>query len=390
MKPIKLCRLKSIFLNPRPHAQRSSCAAEIHIFTISKQLSPLATSIHHPRSPIAPEELDAYLSKGWRPAGQGIYTAEFLRADNEQIYGCIQLRLLLTGFTFKKRHRKLMSRNGKRFRITFEPAVAPDLELEELNQRYLALHPEKTRDTLDHHVIGEHSIKTLDTHIIRVYDGDKLVAFSYFDLGRETAYTKAGIYDPEYASYSLGIYTMLLEINWLRDHGVKYYHPGYVSPRFPVFNYKMQFGDMEFFQLSTVSWLPYDHENPEDPYDLLEVALTQVQRELSGTGIAARIMEYPSYTACYHYQTSDVEMLDAAVFLYLAPTVYGTDLIITYTIGDGIYRLVEIRDSGLRDMNVMMVSNNGRPRYLLPSMVDGVLASSPSAVEMAGGVEEFA
>jgi hypothetical protein len=70
--------------------------------------------------------------------------------------------------------------------------------------------------------------------------------------------------------------------------------------------------------------------------------------------------------------------------------VYGTDLIITYTIGDGIYRLVEIRDSGLRDMNVMMVSNNGRPRYLLPSMVDGVLASSPSAVEMAGGVEEFA
>ena len=147
---------------------------------------------------------------------------------------------------------------------------------------------------------------------------------------------------------------------------------------------------MEFFQLSTVSWLPYDHENPEDPYDLLEVALTQVQRELSGTGIAARIMEYPSYTACYHYQTSDVEMLDAAVFLYLAPTVYGTDLIITYTISDGIYRLVEIRDSGLRDMNVMMVSNNGRPRYLLPSMVDGVLASSPSAVEMAGGVEEFA
>lgn len=349
----------------------------------------MATSIHHPKSPIAPEELDAYLSKGWRPAGQGIYTAEFLRADNEQIYGCIQLRLQLTGFTFKKRHRKLLNRNGKRFRCTFESATAPDLELEELNQRYLALHPEKTRDTLDHHVIGEHRIKTLDTQIIRVYDGDKLVAFSYFDLGLETAYTKAGIYDPEYAGYSLGIYTMLLEIRWLRDHGVKCYHPGYVSPRFPVFNYKMQFGDMEFFQLSTASWLPYDHDNPEDPYDLIEAALAQVQNELSGTGITGRLMEYPSYTACYHYQTSDVEMLDAAVFLYLAPTVYGTDLIITYTLSDGIFHLVEIRDSGLRDMNVMMVSNNGRPRYVLPSMIDGVLASSPSAVEIAGEVGKF-
>jgi arginine-tRNA-protein transferase len=349
----------------------------------------LATSIHHPKSPIAPEELDAYLSKGWRPAGQGIYTAEFLRADNEQIYGCIQLRLQLTGFTFKKRHRRLLNRNGKRFRITVEPAVAPDPELEELNLRYLALHPEKTRDTLDHHVIGEHRIKTLDTQVIRVYDGEKLVAFSYFDLGRETAYTKAGIYDPEYAVHSLGIYTMLLEIRWLQEQGVKYYHPGYVSPRFPVFNYKMQFGDMQFFQLSTGSWLPYDHDNAEDPYDLIEAALTQVKSALFGTGITGRLMEYPSYTACYHYQTADIEMLDAAVFLYLAPTVYGTDLIVTYTLTDSIYHLVEIRDSGLRDMNVMSLSNSGRPRYVLPSMVDGVLASSPSAMEIAGAIKQF-
>jgi arginine-tRNA-protein transferase len=342
----------------------------------------LATSIHHPKSPIAPEQLDAYLSTGWRPAGQGIYTAEFLRADNEQIYGCIQLRLPLRGFTFKKRHRKLLRRNAKRFRVTLLPAEVPDLELEELNQRYLVLHPEKTRDSLDHHVIGEHCIKTLDTHVIRVYDGDKLVAFSYFDLGRETAYTKAGIYDPEYASHSLGIYTMLLEIEWLRDHGVKYYHPGYVAPRYPVFDYKMQFGDMEFFQLSTGKWLPYDHSKAEDPYNLIQVALTQVQTELIGIGITSRVMEYPSYTACYHYQTSDIEMLDAAIFLYVAPTRYGTDLVVTYTIADGIFRLVEIRDSGLRDMNVLPTSNSGQPRYLLPSMVDGVLASSPSAREV--------
>lgn len=344
----------------------------------------MTTSIYHPKSPIAPEDLDDYLSKGWRPTGQGIYTAEFLRVDNAQIYGCIQLRLPLTGFTFKKRHRKLIKRNGKRFRTTLEPAAAPDLELEELNQRYLALHPEKTRDTLHHHVIGEHGIKALDTRLIRVYDGNKLVAFSYFDLGRETAYSKAGIYDPEYATHSLGVYTMLLEINWLRDHGVKYYHPGYVSPRFPAFNYKMQFGETEFFQISTASWLPYDHENPEDPYELIEAALTRVQGELSGAEITGRLVEYPSYTACYHSQAAHVEMLDAAVFLYLARTAYGTGLIITYTLSDGMYRLVEIRDSGLRDMNVMPVSNNGRPRYIIPAMVDEVLAASPSAADIAG------
>lgn len=349
----------------------------------------MATSIHHPKSPIAPEQLDAYLSTGWRPAGQGIYTAEFLRADNEQIYGCIQLRLPLTGFDFKKRHRKLLRRNAQRFRFTLLPAEAPDLELEELNQRYMALHPEKTRDTLDHHVIGEHRIKALDTQVIRVYDGDKLVAFSYFDLGRDTAYTKAGIYDPEYAAHSLGIYTMLLEIQWLRDNGVRYYHPGYVAPRFPAFDYKMQFGEMEYFQLSSGKWLSYNHDNAEDPYDVIQEALTQVQSGLKEIGITARMMEYPSYTACYHYQTSDIEMLDAAVFLYISPTQFGTDLIVTYTITDSIFRLLEIRDSGLRDMNVMSVSNNGRPRYVLPSMVDGVLASSSSAQEIVGAFGEF-
>lgn len=365
----------------RPRAQIS------YLYCPKKQSSPLATSIHHPKHPIAPEQLDAYLSTGWRPAGQGIYTAEFLRTDNEQIYGCIQLRLPLAGFTFKKRHRKLMRRNAQRFRITFQAAEAPDQELEALNQRYLAIHPEKTRDSLDHHVIGEHRIKALDTQIIRVYDEDKLVAFSYFDLGRETAYTKAGIYDPDYAAYSLGIYTMLLEIEWLRDQGVLFYHPGYVAPRFPAFNYKMQFGDMEYFQLSTGKWLPYEHENSEDPYDLIQAALTQVQSELGDIGVASQLMEYPSYTACYHYQTSEVEMLDAAIFLYVMPTRFGTDLVVTYTIADGIYRLVEIRDSGLRDMNVMSVSNNGQPRYVLPSMVDGVLASVASAKEIAAALE---
>ncbi|WP_187271070.1 GNAT family N-acetyltransferase [Neolewinella aurantiaca] len=349
----------------------------------------MATSIHHPKSPIAPEQLDAYLSKGWRPAGQGIYTAEFLRADDEQIYGCIQLRLPLTGFSFKKRHRKLLNRNGKRFRHTVDRATTPDAELEALNQRYLALHPEKTRETLDHHVIGEHRIKALDTRIIRIYDGDKLIAFSYFDLGRKTAYSKAGIYDPDYAAHSLGIYTMVLEIQWLQNNGVLFYHPGYVAPRYPIFNYKMQFGQMEFFQLSTGSWLPYDDQHPEDPYDLIEAALTQVQSALAGNGLTGRLVEYPSYTACYHYQTSEMEMLDAALILYLAPTVYKTELIVTYTIADGIYRIVEIRDSGLRDMNVKPFSNNGRARFMLPAMVDEVLASSPSATEIAGLVRNF-
>lgn len=351
----------------------------------------MSTQIRHFFEALPPAELDRYLSAGWRPAGQGIYTADFLRADDEEIYGCVQVRLPLEGFRFKPRHRKILRKNNASFRIEYGVAGDPDEELRALNRRYMAVHAEKSREDLDLHVTGEYLVKVLDTRIIRVYDEDKLVAFSYFDLGEETAYTKAGIYDPEYSTFSLGIYTMLLEIAWLQQRGVRYYHPGYVSPRYPAFDYKLQFGPMEFRQVHTGNWVPLAREQPEDLYIMAEQALLRVAAALSTTKIRAELVDYPSFTARYHYQSPLLNLLDSPLLLALSAGAAGwTGLMVIFDVESQQYQLLRTRKTSLQDVNIKQFSNSGRRRFPYPVCIDQVLFETSAVSELTGKINQLA
>ncbi|MCB9293514.1 MAG: GNAT family N-acetyltransferase [Lewinellaceae bacterium] len=78
----------------------------------------------------------------------------------------------------------------------------------------------------------------LDTREVEIYDGANLAAFSFFDVGRQSMYSKQGIYDPAYQKYSLGFFTMLVEIGYALERGCEYYYPGYVVPGNQEFDYK--------------------------------------------------------------------------------------------------------------------------------------------------------
>ena len=341
------------------------------------------TAIHNLTAPLRPEELDDYLSRGWRPTGQAIYTAHYLRTEADELHGCIQIRLPLGGFTFKKRHRKLLRRNARRFRVTYGRAAAPDAATLAVNARYMALHADRSREDLEVHVTGEYGYRVLDTQQVRVYDGDKLVAFSYFDLGRRTAYAKAGIYDPAYADASLGVYTMLLEIAWLQQRGVAYYHPGYVSPTYPAFDYKLRFGSVEYYRIDSGTWAAFDPAHPVDPYAVVEAKLDRLRQYLNGLEVVARVLEYPSYTARYHARSAELDMLDAALVLYLGKIAGGTDLVAVYDPVRAHYALLEVRDSGLRDTRLRQNGSGRYPRLLVPVMVDWVVACATSPAGLA-------
>ncbi len=347
----------------------------------------MPTLIHHHSTRLPPAELDRYLTSGWRPAGQAVYTADYLRTDNDELYGCIQVRLPLEGFVFKKRHRKMLRRNDARFRITYGKATTPDAEILELNRRYMAKHPDKSREQLDIHVSGEFGKQALDTRIVRVYDDQRLVAFSYFDAGERTAYTKAGIYDPDYANYSLGIYTMLLEIRWLVAHNYVYYHPGYVVPGYPLFDYKLQFGAMEYRQLATGNWLPFDMTQAEDPYKNCEAALLELQELLTIERTA--LLEYPSFTARYHHSADEVELLDAALLLRVFMALFGDQYIVIFNPHLLRYELLQVTESHLRDMNVLEIGPTGRRRAAIPMVLERQLFATTSVSEMAAAVQSL-
>jgi len=322
----------------------------------------LPTDIIHHEHRMPDGKLDSYLTSGWRPAGQAVYTADFLRADDEELYGCIQVRLPLTNFKFKKRHRKMLRRNGERFRHAIHPAGYPDEQMRALNRRYMAVNGERSREDLELHVTGEFGWRVFNTHVVKVYDGDKLVAFSYFDLGVRTAYSKTGIYDPEYARFSLGIYTMALEIRWLLEREIGFYHPGYVVPRYPLFDYKIQFGSMEFRQIHTGDWLPYDHADQEDPYLIYHDALTRLQQATRPGVFADEVLEYPAFTGRFHATDTERELLDGALLLEVRGDFFPPHRVVTYDLAARKYELHTVAESHLRDTRALYFSKSGKPR----------------------------
>ncbi|SEQ64330.1 GNAT family N-acetyltransferase [Neolewinella agarilytica] len=342
--------------------------------------------ILHPEGPLQPADLDDYLTAGWRPAGQSIYCSDYLRTDDDALYGCLQLRLPLRGFVFKKRHRKLMRRNEKKFRVEISPAQLPDAAMWEVNRRYMEKNPEKSRLDIEYHVTGDIGWKVFHTHVVRLYDGERLAGFSFFDAGQTCAYTKAGIYDPDYAADSLGTYTILLEIAWCIAQGKSYYHPGYFSPGFPAFDYKMSFGPMEYREVRSGEWLPLPADRADFPSgplaDNLE-ALERLKAIMPKKLFQTSILEYPSFTACFHYPGNRVGMLDAPYLMTISGALSGM-VIYDNTLGE--YHYFRALPSGLRDIKVSSVGPSGRRRYEQPVKKGEVLARGTTAEELLAGL----
>jgi arginine-tRNA-protein transferase len=350
---------------------------------------PLPTLLRHPDTPLQPEELDHYLTTGWRPTGQSMYTSDYLRTDDDAIYGCLQTRLPLANFVFKKRHRRLLKKNSEYFTFKISPAAFPDDEMLAINKKYMEVHPGKSQENLAFHVIGERLHKVLNTQVIRVFVAGKLIGFSYFDAGKQCLYSKAGIYDPKFKDYSLGIYTILLEIQWAKENGYAYYHPGYIAPQYPVFNYKLNFGPMEYRNPASRAWAPLESDpinHPDDPYRQCEDALLGLQTALIAAGISSELEEYPSYTARYYYANGDMDenkLLDAALLLNLQATNAFYSRVITYDLAAGMFRCYDTSFAGLRDFKLQETSPvNGRQRFPNPLRTDIEVATGKTYEEI--------
>lgn len=248
---------------------------------------------------LSPESLDYYLAKGWYRMGSSVFTTSFL-FFNGTPYSAIWLRLDLKSFSFSKSQRKLLRRN----KTHFAPAAAPakiDPEREALYKRYAdnfngRLSP-TVADSLENY--NDNSVfNTLET-TVREKNSGQLVAISYFDLGSDSAASILGFYDPDMSAFSLGYYTMLLEIEYCLQHDIRYYYPGYVAPGYGRFAYKLRLGACDYFDLTTQSWLPYSDEAIAEngQVELQRRYLDQLREGLAAHGYTINRATYPLYEA---------------------------------------------------------------------------------------------
>ncbi len=293
---------------------------------------------------LSPESLDWHLAKGWYRMGSTIFTTHFLFFKNRP-YSALWIRLDLQDFTFSKSQRKLLKRNQQLFDVRIGTRVI-DGEHEELYDRYAGdfdgrLSP-SIADSLEDYD-GEVVFDTWETSVRERISG-KLVACSYFDLGNTSAASILGIFDPKLKSFSLGYYTMLLEIQHCLHLGLRFYYPGYVVPDYHRFDYKLRLGPAEYFDLRTDNWLPYGKLDPrrEGPVEAQVHALTEFVYDYNHLGHDTQLKVYPLFEAGLY----DIWNDDYFPYPYLVPVTNLADkeiLVVAFDPKERLYFVMECR-----------------------------------------------
>lgn len=294
---------------------------------------------HYPEM-LLPEELDAYLSRGWYRMGQTVFTTHFL-CFGRSYYSAIWVRLPLSGYKFRKSLRKIY----RRVEQTFESQVGKATitpEKERLYRRYKASFSGMLAPTLRDALMDGEDFNIFRTYEVRVYDKDQLIALSYFDLGSHSSASIMGIYDPSYKKHSLGLYTMVKEIEYSLEQQLLYYYPGYVVPGYPRFDYKLRIGDVEYFDLSLQSWRPYGSlkEEGKTPLERMTRQLHEMQQYLRHKGYKSQKLFYPLFEANL-FGFWSAPYFDYPVFLLCSPREGNRRfLIIVYDPAVSSYKLI--------------------------------------------------
>jgi len=331
-------------------------------------------------------QLDDLLERGWFRIGRTLMTCRLVLFDGT-LRSALWTRLPLAGHRFSRSNRKLLSKARRKYDVRFGP-VTLEPQREALYQRYRMSARGERSPTLADFLYGDAvPVSLFDTRQIDIYEGDHLVAFSWFDVGHEGAQSLMGVYEPSRRRESLGYTTMLLEIEAAKASGVRWYYPGYVLPGEPAMDYKLRIGAVEFLDPDAQSWRPWERL---DRHELSEQQLRRRLQEIAGvleaSGVRTRLEVYPMFEApAWHEQLRGC--LDAPIMLVCHPEALARrQLVVTYDLDGAIY---EIRFcSRVSAVAVTAEGDVGRPLELW--MAEDRVASASTVEVVVQRVTELA
>lgn len=260
-------------------------------------------------------DLDSFLLKGWFRSGQSINTSTILNFKS-QLYSPVRVRLPLKDHQFKKSLKKLWNKNSH-FTTICRPIIL-DEEKERLYKYFEKKYKNEVPVTLLKYLLDGNDESIYNTYEVAIYDNDELIATSFFDLGEKCVASILGFYNTSYKKYSLGIYTMLAEIQFAIDNGFEFYFPGYVVPGYPIFDYKLRIGELEYYEPLKDSWHPYKEMKEEKlPSNIIESKLNEISQLLKEADIAHQLYYYPFINKGFKIQNSDLIELDSPLFIHI-------------------------------------------------------------------------
>ena len=211
-------------------------------FFSTDRLSLINEEFHTSR--VSPRQMDVLLENGWRHFGTHFFRYN-LAFYEERICRVLPLRVRLSDFSFSRSHRRIFKKNRN-----LQTVVRP-IEITEEKEILFERHKQRFKSGIPSSLYDFLSFDAANTPCaafeICVYDNKKLLATSFFDVGERAISSVYAMFEPEEASRSLGIFTMLLEVEFALKSEKKFYYQGYAYQGSSFYDYKKRFRALEKF-----------------------------------------------------------------------------------------------------------------------------------------------
>jgi leucyl-tRNA---protein transferase len=193
---------------------------------------------------VSPQEMDFLLAEGWRNFGTHFFrhNVGMFRGDFRRV---LPLRIRLSNFALSKTQRRNLNRN-KDLQVIVRP-VFIDEEKENLFDRHKQRFEEGVPETIYTFISEVPATVPSRSLELCVYEGEKLLAVSFFNVGIDSASGIYAMFEPTETKRGLGILTMLLEIDYAIKNGKSFYYQGYAYEGNSFYDYKKRFGSLEMF-----------------------------------------------------------------------------------------------------------------------------------------------
>ena len=200
---------------------------------------------------VEPELMDDLLEQGWRHFGVYFYRYSQDNYGGER-RNVRPVRVKLEDFRRSKTQRRVWRENAG-LTCVIRPTEIDDAKIALFEQHKLRF-THNIPDSLYDFLSEAPAATPLDCRECCIYEGDKLLAVSFFDVGAASISAIYAMFAPEEASRSLGLYTMLREIEFAQNAGKTHYYHGYCHETPSFYDYKKRFSGLQYFAWEAEEW----------------------------------------------------------------------------------------------------------------------------------------
>ncbi|TWU33387.1 arginyltransferase [Novipirellula artificiosorum] len=192
---------------------------------------------------VTPEIMDKMLAMGFRRSGDFVY-----RTECPECRECQPTRVKVAEFEWTRSLRRVLKRGDRDLNCRWGHPSVDSNRVEMFNDHRQVRSLGGFDEPVDQDGYRAFLCNTCcDTRELAIYRGEKLVALSIVDVGRESTSAVYTHFRPEESVYSLGTYAVLKQIQWANETDRPFVYLGMFVAENRHLNYKARYRHQQRF-----------------------------------------------------------------------------------------------------------------------------------------------